>query len=436
MYDSMPRLSARISPGELRHFKELLESELVAPDSPVDSAANLPQAGEQLIEEITYVLLLDRYPIGVWGRSLAKSVAAYGHRDDLGSITVSWWVLEALSKIYGERSVLEIDSFKSYLDQRRTASGAIGIRMNVASGWAAPTYQIIEHCRHTAIAAIFYWKYGHSLDRALQCLRFVIGRRTPNSAWPAVGDAIDDQADPLTTAYVLRTLLDFDAAGLLGSIDFDGRRQFCANYKALAISWLQDHLVTNDFHWVYKRRGDIASPEILRKIYSYTADILAMVPEFPGHSDECAESHSTTVRRLAELWRTREGGIGIPDGLGDLPASLETTALYTLSLWRCRERYPHLAHEFTARFMDNLGKLMEDGNCTASGMAVVLRLLIELEGCSISEEVLDRSRILARETWRLHQEGNSTAVARILENKSSWVTAVSLRILGEKASAL
>jgi hypothetical protein len=94
----------------------------------------------------------------------------------------------------------------------------------------APAYTIIEHARHTAMAAQFF-RENQALDHALDCVKFLVQRQHTNGRWVDIAASSDSKPDPLTTAYVLRALIDFEAFGLLKQIHQVATAAFLATYR-------------------------------------------------------------------------------------------------------------------------------------------------------------------------------------------------------------
>ncbi len=285
--------------------------------SGIGPTSTAPELSSGLLDGLTLMLLLDQYPIGVWGRSLMPLGAAYDHAEDPGSISVSSWCADALRDLQPVGKVPEIDLFTQYLlDRRRADSWAVGMRKQVGS---APfkEYVIIENCRHTAVAALFLHKHCNALDLALQSLRYVMSSQTARGAWVAVDKPIDENADPLTTGYVIGVLRTFERADLLSAVAIHERDLFLARYWKAGLLWLYENLLQHDGWWPYRDE---------KRTYCYTSDILLAVPDLWMEDPDYEKAHENLVTRLFDIWR--KNGIGIPSGpCSDVP-NLEATVQY------------------------------------------------------------------------------------------------------------
>ena len=350
----------------LSDLEDLIAS-LVSGEVPTETnqkpfALDLPPT---LLNGLTLLLLLDQFPIGVWGRSLASLGAAYGHPEDPGSITVSTWCADALMSLQGDGRVPEIELFTKYVHERRNQeSGAVGMRRQIGSG-PFKDYTIVENRRHTAIASQYLYRHCHSLDLALQGLRYVMTSQTPRGAWGAVAEPRDESADPLTTGYVLSVLREFERADLLGAVSVADREIFLSRYWKSGLLWLYGKLLSSDGWWPYR--------DETRK-YCYTCDVLWAVPEFWMEDPDYEKAHEDLVTRLFEIWE--KNGAGIPSGPDLRTAHLQTTAQYASAIWRCRVRYPELNEAVQKKFAANLEPILVDGDSDAGGWSLTLNHLM------------------------------------------------------------
>lgn len=103
-----------------------------------------------VVDGMVFLLLLDQYPEGVWGRTLARISGAWGHGEDPGSITVSYWALQGLVDLVGDDELPELDRFHDFLVRRMIEKGsmrAVGMMRNVGSDFR-PKWEIVENRRH------------------------------------------------------------------------------------------------------------------------------------------------------------------------------------------------------------------------------------------------------------------------------------------------
>lgn len=371
-----------------------------------------------LLEGLTLLLLLDQFPVGVWGRSLTPLGAAYGHAEDPGSITVSSWSADALRELQPAGEVPEIDLFSQYLnDRRRTDTGAVGMRRRVGSSFAEE-YRIIENRRHTAVAALYLHKHCNALDQALQSLRFVMESRTARGGWTAIGQPTDENADPLTTGYVLGVLRTFERANLLAAVGIEQRDLFLARYWKAGLLWLYENLLENAGWWRYKDE---------KRTYCYTTDILLAVPEFWLEDPDYEKAHESLVTRLFDIWQAN--GSGIPSGPTSQTPNLEATAQFAAVLWMCRIRYPDLNSEVQKHFAANLEAILAVGESDAAGWALAITHLVRVLGARLSPDCgLSRLRELV---FVVEQRCSASDAATLHDTKlPPWVSSIaSNRIL-------
>lgn len=374
---------------------------------------------KQVAEGVLLLLLLDRYQEGAWGRSLAPTAGDFGHAGDPGSISVSTWATDMLARVFRTTNLPEIDNFREYLLARRKSTGAVGMRKIVGHRRAFKC-EIRENCRHTAVAAKFLKDYAGPLDLALGSLRYVIDRKTPTGAWSAGGDVSDQFADPLTTAYVLRVLKDFEKDGLLQRIGIDNRKEFIATYWKSGMHWMYRHLIRNGYWWLFKTDSEPISQECQKRSYSTTADICLALPEFPDVDNEYAGAHARIMQTMMEIWG--KNGVGIPTGPGVQQPDLGTTAMYTRAVWFCRELYPEICSSALRRFVDNLEAILEHGCSDAVGWSVALMLVTDYMAAIHPDfESLERARRLASLTWETHQSAGLAEAIDVLPMDPVWV---------------
>jgi hypothetical protein len=199
---------------------------------------------------------LDQFPQGIWGASLEKTVAKYGHAGDPGSISVSTASCMAIAKYSGTQltpcASEAIDRFGKYLAQRQhSESGAFGMRKQIGTP-KFPQIVIQEHGRHTATGLKFYlFHHGHDHPAARGALQYLLDNRTPSGLWIDVGPLEDRNTDPLTVAYVVETLND------LREIDNTSLDNNLCDQISKAISQGLEYLfincsLKNQYGWTFK----------------------------------------------------------------------------------------------------------------------------------------------------------------------------------------
>lgn len=367
-----------------------------------------------LLEGLTVLLLMDQFPAGVWGRSLTPLEAAYRHKGDPGSITVSNWCADALRYLQPEGIVPEIQKFTEYLfDRRVDDSGAVGMRKQIGSDFF-PKYDVDKNCRHTAVAAQYLYKHCNALDIALKSLRYVMDARTARGAWVDIGEPDDKKADPLTTGTVLGILRAFENNGLLGSVAIHDRELFLARYWKAGLLWLYENLLENDGWWIYEDE---------RRTYCYTTEILMSVPDFWLEDPDYEKAHENLITRIFDLWK--KNGMGVPSGPSSDVPSFEATAQYVKTIWRSRDRYPDLNAEIQKKFNDNVENILENGNSNAAGWAPAISHLVHDLGATLStERDLSFLREIAMSLEQAYTE--KKVLSHDLVSFPSWVSNIAM----------
>lgn len=419
--------TSKLSAGTFAHFwdyllkrygggKHVLPDKSLEPERP---PFRIPELDPKIVEAIVLLLLLDQYVDGVWGRSVYAVAGAYGHKNDPGSITVSHWASCALAGLSGIRDLPELKRFGDYLIKRQKRDGAVGMRRNIGSDYR-PAYEIAENRRHTAMAASWWLQIGDALGPAVRAIEYVIANRGKDGAWSAVGDPSDSDSDPVSTAYILRVLLDFEHKGHLRGLCHKAPASFFTTYKQDGMAWLYRNLLDNDMWWLYRTADEALLEERLKRMYCYTASVVSMLPEFRNASDEHREAYIAVLRRLGDLWRKNRPGI--PSGEGSDQAELETTSHFALACWYSRDRSPEFATKFLPRFVAGLPDMLENGYSDAAGWALTLQLLAHLgQPISGGPEMVARARKLAGQLWDAYLNGNTRRLNTILSLQPSWV---------------
>ncbi|WP_298507430.1 hypothetical protein [uncultured Kordia sp.] len=323
---------------------------------------------ERIIEDALLLLILDRFPIGVWGRSLASSSQSYGHKDP-GSVTVSLWVMNVLDKF----EINEFESFfldfKNYLLNRRSSkNGGIGMKKDIGSGYV-PETGIRIHTRHTATGALFLLKHGKSLNLALESIIYVINQMTNSWSWSAEPPNIDQNADPLTTAYVLNTLKAFEKANLLDNIEYDKSDLFLDKFWKFGLNWLSQNLINNSNWWFISSNDD-------RK-YCFTVDILDGLLDHYNSEKELNEIIKLLFPKLISIWE--ENRIGIPLGLNQVP-DLRTSVQFCLACYKVKDNYPEYKEKTEKLLFDNLDVLMNTNKSDVASWSLLIDYLLRLKG--------------------------------------------------------
>ncbi len=390
--------------------------------SPSVMAGVVESLPSDLLDNLAFLILSDRFPIGVWGRSLVETAAQYGHDGDPGSITISVACLDALKMVYPDTPFNEIDKFTQYLIKRRNKeNGAIGMRKSIGSAVASKPERV-ENRRHTATGAKYLKDYAGKLDLALESLKYVIVNRTDKGSWSASFAPSDEAADPFTTAYVLQVLKQFeDDRNLLNQIEIENKKSFITSYRQLGLTWLYEYLEENDGWWLYKNKSEPADEISKKRAYSFTIDILNCVPDFWTVDEDFATIHKKVMEALFAVWEKFE--TGIPTGPNNHRVELRTTVAFATICWISKNRYPKLALETQRRFLSNLRTIMEYGDSDSSGWARTVIYLKKILNLDINGNLSYRkTKSLVENIWALVSKGKLQEVNEILAKYPSWVS--------------
>ena len=317
----------------------------------------------RITEDALLLLLLDRFPIGVWGRSLAMSSQDYGNKDP-GSITVSLWVMNLLDKLGKSNFDVFFQDFKIYLIERRSAKGGIGMKKDIGSA-LIPETDIRVHPRHTATGALFLLKYGKSWNLALQSIVYVIGRKTDAWSWTTIRPDIDKNADPLTTAYILNAIKSFETLGFLENLEFNEKQVFLTNYWELGIEWLYKKLINNSNWWFI--------PNSEHRKYCFTVDILDCLLEHYKSNEKLDKIIRLLVPKLIKIWQ--DNGNGIPLG-NNQSVDLRTSVQFCIVCYRIKDIYPEYHKKVETLLSNNIDFLMNLDKSDSAGWCFLIDYIL------------------------------------------------------------
>jgi hypothetical protein len=237
---------------------------------------------ESIFELLCLLLLIDQFPTGVWGASLESSADLYGHGNDPGSITISTLSSFSITHFTGSRNAQPIIDYRNYLQTRQSDSGAFGMKRELGTGkYRMP--KILEHARHTATGLSFFLFYdGANHPSVKKALKYLFTSRTPRGVWVDVGPAVDEEADPITAAFVIDALEQVHA-----SISSKPRRTKSDNS---VLSQLDQAIVNgldyifycpfrtpDGFFWSYKFSTSEAKKRVFQNLYQYTTDVISSI---------------------------------------------------------------------------------------------------------------------------------------------------------------
>lgn len=337
-------------------------------------------------EPLLGLLAIDSYPNGLWGYSIASSVAAFRHTAaDPGSITVAQRALDALIAASGEELWEdERRRFTAALKERRVrrgAKGAVGMWRHLSEYAKTPT--LCPHPRHTAVAVQWWATADHTIDYLCDGVAYLAKARADSGAW---GDQ-DTDGDALTTANVLRTFLDLDAAGVFQTIA--GTSRMRETYAEDGFRWLYENLRARNGWWILKTSA-VPPPEHERT-YFFSADIAATLPEFPTRGAHYAAAYDALLDQLFHAWR----GAGIPLNKGAKRPDLGTTTAFARATWLTRAYHPELAERAITRYLDSVPSLLATGVSEAGAWAMTLHFLANLSGARVPIPIAETTRARA-----------------------------------------
>jgi hypothetical protein len=247
--------------------------------SGLDEQEHIVAANETLFELVYLLLLIDQFPNGVWGASLESSADLYGHNNDPGSITISTLSSIAITHYTGSRNTQPVIAYRDYLQDRQSERGAFGMKRELGTGKYRMS-RILEHTRHTATGLTFFLFYdGVNHPKVKGALNYLLNSRTPRGVWVDVGTAVDEEADPVTAAFVIDALeqvhtfiankahRDAEDEAVLSQID---------NAVVDGLNYIFDcPLRTPDGFWTYKFSTPDEKKRVFQNLYQYTTDVIS-----------------------------------------------------------------------------------------------------------------------------------------------------------------
>jgi hypothetical protein len=357
----------------------------------------------EIIKNVILLLMADRFQKnGVWGRSLIDAAAFYGHAEDPGSITISYWTLKALDKVNSIYFKPFASDFFTYILERRKESGAIGMKKNVGSDYA-PKIEIIANNRHTAVGSLFLIDHGKSINHALESIIYVINQRTKTWAWSAMSENIDENADPLTTAYILNSIRHFEKRGILQSLNFKTSDVFIKNYWESGLTWLYENLRKNNDWWLYSTMNN-KTPNAEKRKHCYTVDILYHLLEFYNSEEILNDFIDILFDKLVEIWDQNKIGITLGDD-GEL--DLTSTAQFCATCWLIRDHRPDLALEIRKKFLFSLDRLINENKSNSAGWSILLEYLSMISPIQLGVEEIEKLDEKAQTTIRTYLENKN-----------------------------
>lgn len=393
-----------------------------ANDVALEEVTALPEiTKKELVSGLTFLLLLDQLPNGAWGESLRFKAEAFGHKEP-ASVTVSYWSSCALLELTGSEALEGTDEFNKYLEDH-FEDGAVGYRRPLDRGGEA----FYDHCRHTAIASLWWGGPGRREDLQRQCLRFLLNNRLPVcKAWGATPR--DKNPEPVTTAYVLRALIDAQANNILNDPSFEEFDNVIKDFQESGISWLFQNLRQQSYWWQGNPLGAPETPAQRSQRYNFTANILAALPELYDDNAAHKKDHERVMNRLLIAWE--EGGFGIPSGPSQEKPDLEATIQLVLAAGRCGPDYCDRSDQWLTRFWNDLPKLLGHGNSESAGWALTLSLIIaKSPNYLIPTSNVHRTRRKANDLRSSYREGDTERIEGILRGQPPFVAVLAHRLL-------
>jgi len=346
------------------------------------------------------LIALDPFPSGLWGFSLAPTTEAFRHPSaDPGSITITLRALDALAAASTATLwAADCRRFTEALRGRRVtkgrAKGAVGMWRYVE---ASKRLVLSPHPRHTSIAVRWWASSARTIDYLCAGVVY-LAKVGDDGAW---GD--DDTAgDPLSTSYVLRTLLDLDATDDLRTIAEAERLR--TSYAEDAFGWLLRNL--EDEHGWWLMRTHDGPPEDHPLTQYFSAEIAATIPEFAERGDRYAAAYGSLLGRLAEEWH----GAGIPVDQQARVPDLGTTTAFVQAAWATRVVYRDFARAAITRYLDSLDSLLQTGSADAAAWASTLHFLGQLSGAQLPS---DEAQAIRDAVTKLRHSADRGVIPRV-----------------------
>ncbi len=301
------RLASNTSKGLSTVVQEIITSVKAAS---ADPALQTSPTAHFCLQDICYLLLLiDQFPLGVWGASLEgpKARPEYG---DPGSISVGTesciGLMQYCGKLRSHAVSSAIDAYSRYLSKRQGPQGGFG-RIRNDGVFRFQYFNLKEHGRHTARALLFLLLNYRSCSRDdIQLgLQYLLAKRTPSGLWVDSPPFEDDNVDPFTVAYVIQSLDSFLDVGKDSLPDNLRDQVNSAINRGLQYIFEGCELRDQD-GWNYKRTDPPGRHRA--HVYEFTTDmLLALLPFSAKHSHYAADLRSVLARLLSVA--TRHGGL-------------------------------------------------------------------------------------------------------------------------------
>jgi hypothetical protein len=266
-------------------------------------------------EGMYLLLMLDRLPNGLWGRSIPYSARiTYGSEPIVGSPSSSGLAASALLEYVKDKKHPAIIAFEQYIMKHtHPKTGAIGLKGTVTT---TRNEQIVTpNCRHTAYAAWFLFHLKEKMSkRLLDMVSFLINSQRSNG-W---GLTDDYEADPITTAIVLKLLILMEKYDI-GSLLQERLARKLPTTITQGMVWFADNLTKG--YWAHK--GGMEDKFVT------TAAILKQLPEF---YDYFPKAHQEAFEILYEHFKLHDNGFPIETESAELDFAATACFLHTLAI--------------------------------------------------------------------------------------------------------
>lgn len=281
------------------------------------------------IFEGMYILLcLDQLPNGYWGYSLPKDLqASFTTEKYLGSYTISGYAVISLYEFCNDPSHISIRRFLETIFQSyNPKSGAFGRRVRYTTNPDIKNpYIIIENNRHSALFLELLMRIHKTLDNTIiKGIKHLV-KSQKNMGWRLNPSEINQDADCLTVAFVLKCLHKAKDMGIDKKIT-KKEYQKLENAINSGMEWLAENTLNG--YWIFEDQ--------IEKRILYTCHVLASIPQISVYNNDI---YGEALSNLIYYCEKRKGLLYFPES--DL-VDYQSTAQLIKILFNEKDKYKSL----------------------------------------------------------------------------------------------